>query len=67
MTGPPPEDWLEHVLKDSDERALLRSGKRYMFNITITEGGEDPVSRQWVSGFLWPKLISRNSANPADS
>jgi serine/threonine-protein kinase HipA len=30
-----PEGWLEQVLKDQDERALLRSGKRYMSNITI--------------------------------
>ncbi len=32
-----PEGWLEAVLKDPDERALLRSGKRYMSNITIVE------------------------------
>ncbi len=32
-----PEGWLEHVLKDKDERAVLRSGKRYMSNITIVE------------------------------
>lgn len=32
-----PEGWLEQVLKDSDERTLLRSGKRYMSNITIVE------------------------------
>ena len=32
-----PEGWLEAVLKDRDERALLRSGKRYMSNITIVE------------------------------
>ena len=32
-----PEGWLESVLKDRDERALLRSGKRYMSNITIVE------------------------------
>jgi serine/threonine-protein kinase HipA len=30
-----PEGWLEQVLKDKDERAQLRSGKRYMSNITI--------------------------------
>lgn len=31
-----PEGWLESVLKDSsDERALLRSGRRYMSNITV--------------------------------
>ncbi|MEO9963783.1 MAG: type II toxin-antitoxin system HipA family toxin, partial [Nisaea sp.] len=31
-----PEGWLERVLKESDERAVLRSGKRYMSNITIS-------------------------------
>jgi serine/threonine-protein kinase HipA len=32
-----PEGWLESVLKDMDERTLLRSGKRYMSNISIVE------------------------------
>ncbi len=32
-----PEGWLESVLKDKDERAALRSGKRYISNITIVE------------------------------
>ena len=32
-----PKGWLEVVLKDKDERAVLRSGKRYMSNITIVE------------------------------
>lgn len=36
-----PEGWLEKVLKDSDERAVLRSGKRYMSNITISENEPD--------------------------
>lgn len=36
-----PEGWLEKVLKDSDERAILRSGKRYMSNITISENAAD--------------------------
>jgi serine/threonine-protein kinase HipA len=30
-----PEGWLEQVLKNKDERAQLRSGRRYMSNITI--------------------------------
>ena len=30
-----PEGWLESVLNDRDERAVLRSGRRYMSNITI--------------------------------
>jgi serine/threonine-protein kinase HipA len=33
-----PAGWLEQVLKDKDERALLRSGERYLSNITIVEG-----------------------------
>lgn len=32
-----PEGWLEKVLRNKDERTLLRSGKRYMSNITIVE------------------------------
>ena len=32
-----PEGWLEKVLKDPNERAVLRSGKRYMSNIIIVE------------------------------
>ncbi len=32
-----PEGWLEQVLKDKDERTALRSGKRYISNITIVE------------------------------
>ena len=36
-----PEGWLEHVLKNKDERAVLRSGKRYMSNITIVEREAD--------------------------
>jgi len=32
-----PEGWLEEVLNDKDERTALRSGKRYMSNITIAE------------------------------
>jgi serine/threonine-protein kinase HipA len=36
-----PEGWLESVLHDRDERAMLRSGKRYMSNITIVERAAD--------------------------
>jgi serine/threonine-protein kinase HipA len=36
-----PEGWLERVLKQSDERAVLRSGKRYMSNITISTKAAD--------------------------
>lgn len=36
-----PEGWLDSVLSDRDERAMLRSGKRYMSNITVVENKED--------------------------
>ena len=36
-----PEGWLERILKKSDERAVLRSGKRYMSNITISINAAD--------------------------
>ncbi len=40
-----PEGWLDSVLKDSgDERALLRSGRRYMSNISIA-ATPDEVAR----------------------
>lgn len=36
-----PEGWLEAVLDDRDERAMLRSGKRYMSNITIAQTAKE--------------------------
>lgn len=36
-----PEGWLEKVLNDSDERSVLKFGKRYTSNITIVEQPED--------------------------
>lgn len=36
-----PEGWLEAVLNDRDERAMLRSGRRYMSNITIAPSKDD--------------------------
>ena len=36
-----PEGWLEQVLNDKDERTLLKSGKRYMSNITIVENAAE--------------------------
>lgn len=36
-----PEGWLERVLQKSDARAVLRSGKRYMSNITISAKAPD--------------------------
>jgi serine/threonine-protein kinase HipA len=32
-----PEGWLESILRDRGERGTLRSGRRYMSNITIAE------------------------------
>lgn len=39
-----PEGWLGKVLKKPDERSMLRSGKRYMSNIAITQSPEDITS-----------------------
>ena len=36
-----PEGWLERVLNDADERTLLKSGKRYMSNITVVENAAE--------------------------
>jgi serine/threonine-protein kinase HipA len=36
-----PEGWLEAVLSDRDERTMLRSGSRYMSNITVVENRDD--------------------------
>jgi serine/threonine-protein kinase HipA len=36
-----PEGWLQKVLEDRDERALLRSGRRYLSNVTIVERQAD--------------------------
>lgn len=36
-----PEGWLENVLKNIDERTTLRSGKRYMSNITISDNKKE--------------------------
>lgn len=36
-----PEGWLLSVLQDRDERAMLRSGRRYMSNITMAENASE--------------------------
>ncbi|MBS0460950.1 MAG: type II toxin-antitoxin system HipA family toxin [Proteobacteria bacterium] len=41
IVGLLPEGWLESVLKHPDDRSLLRSGKRYLSNITIVERKTD--------------------------
>ena len=39
-----PEGWLASVLNDRDERAVLRSGRRYMSNITMAENASELVA-----------------------
>ena len=36
-----PEGWLSRVLHDRDQRAMLRSGRRYMSNITMAENAQE--------------------------
>ena len=36
-----PEGWLESVLHDRDERTMLRSGRRYLSNITMAENADE--------------------------
>lgn len=36
-----PEGWLESVLHNRDERAMLRSGRRYLSNITMAENADE--------------------------
>lgn len=48
-----PEGWLEHVLNDKDERAVLRSGKRYMSNITVV-GSEAEIKELPLDILLTP-------------
>ncbi len=36
-----PEGWLKSVLHDREERAMLRSGRRYMSNITMAENANE--------------------------
>lgn len=36
-----PEGWLQSVLHDRDERAMLRSGRRYLSNITMAENSDE--------------------------
>ena len=56
-----PEGWLESVLKDNrDERALLRSGKRYMSNITVA------ATRDELAVLPADLLVNRLAAFMAD-
>jgi serine/threonine-protein kinase HipA len=51
-----PEGWLEGVLKNKDERAILRSGKRYTSNITIVENASE--LKELPDDFLLTRLES---------
>ncbi len=55
-----PEGWLERVLKESDERALLRSGKRYMSNITISS---DPTEIAALSADVISTRLDEHSTD----
>jgi serine/threonine-protein kinase HipA len=55
-----PEGWLERVLKKSDERALLRSGKRYMSNITISS---DPTEIAALPADIMSTRLDKYSAD----
>ncbi len=55
-----PEGWLERVLKESDERALLRSGKRYMSNITISS---DPTEIATLPADVISTRLDEHSAD----
>jgi serine/threonine-protein kinase HipA len=55
-----PEGWLEKVLKNPDERAMLRSGKRYVSNITIVERESE------IAGLPPDNLLTRLSQYTTD-
>ncbi len=68
-----PEGWLETVLKDRDERALLRTGKRYMSNIIIVEDEAELAKLPWTflgrnwriirrTGSSWDSMRGRDAA-----
>jgi len=56
-----PEGWLEAVLHDRDQRAILRSGKRYMSNITIAQSAQE-IARLPGDVLLAPleRFVERN-------
>lgn len=55
-----PEGWLEKVLRDPDERTMLRTGKRYMSNITIVERQSE------LAGLPPDTLLTRLAAHASD-
>lgn len=69
-----PEGWLKSVLKDSsDDRALLRSGERYMSNITIAATAEElavlpaDVLEHRLAGFSADGVFTGDYAGPGRS
>jgi serine/threonine-protein kinase HipA len=65
-----PEGWLESVLKDPDDRAILRQGKRYMSNITIAENSTDlatlpsDILSTHLAGFVSNGVFTGTYAGP---
>lgn len=65
-----PEGWLESVLKDPDDRAILRTGKRYLSNITIAEEKADlkelpaDVLATRLAGFMQDGVFTGVYAGP---
>ena len=68
-----PEGWLESVLKDRDERVLLREGKRYTSNITIAETSAElaalpsDVLSTRLSAFMHEGVFTGTYAGPGRS
>lgn len=65
-----PEGWLEKVLKADDERDALRSGRRYMSNIVVTEQAEDidklpaDILRTPLAKFVSDQVFTGEYAGP---
>ncbi|EJC83263.1 HipA-like protein [Rhizobium leguminosarum bv. trifolii WSM2297] len=65
-----PEGWLSRVLNSPDERAELRTGKRYMSNITIVERASElptlpaDVLLTRLNGFTANHLFTGTYAGP---
>ncbi|MBB3527604.1 type II toxin-antitoxin system HipA family toxin [Rhizobium sp. BK456] len=65
-----PEGWLNRVLNNPDERAELRTGKRYMSNITIVERASElmalpaDILLTRLNGFTANHLFTGTYAGP---
>lgn len=65
-----PEGWLNRVLNNPDERAELRTGKRYMSNVTIVERTDElaalpaDVLLTWLNSFTTDDMFTGTYAGP---